>query len=95
MIPTMTTNPMTTPITIHFQSSSSSSVTVTVVAPVVGEVTVVTLLPVGVVGGLVGIKPNFISAMGTPNKVSSWDLELFTTCRRAATGVTAPPGCRT
>ena len=94
MIPTMTTNPMTTPITIHFQSSSSSSVTVTVVGEV-AEVTVVTLLPVGVVGGLVGIKPNFISAMGTPNKVSSWDLELFTTCRSAATGMTAPSGCRT
>lgn len=37
---------------------------------------------------VVGTYVNFISEMGTPNTVWSSDFALFTTCARAAAGIT-------
>ena len=89
----MITAPTTTPTTIYFQSSLASSpisvgpVDGTLPREVVDEVTVVALL-VGYVGALVGSNPFLISLILTPRAASNSDLERFTACSRASTGIT-------
>lgn len=92
----MITAPTTTPTTIYFQSSLASSpisvgpVDGTLPREVVDEVTVVALLAllVGYVGVLVGSNPFLISLILTPRAASNSDLERFTACSRASTGIT-------
>ena len=57
----------------------------------VADTSVVDTFCVGVGLGLVATKPSFISLIGTPNTASRTDLEIFTTWRRVAAGITDPP----
>ena len=92
----MITAPTTTPITIHFQSSFDFSVVVTVAAGLVVCAEVVTLVVVALVGTGVAVAVvdtcvNSISEIGNPNTASRSDLTSFTTCSRAAAGITPLP----